>query len=126
MTHRAIICLGSNVSPRAERLRDAFEFISGFGSVEEETEAKESADVTGRSLPYLNKVISLRTHLTLFQLKQLFQDFEIKEGRRSSRWGPGEITIDIDIIIWDGDIISPTDFSQPYFSLLYNLLPAAL
>lgn len=103
----AIISLGSNVVGRHEILSRAAAAIvemtvtiSGFYE-----------DSTG----YLNAVAVVDTELSHDELRSRFKLMEQAEGRTPASKATGLIPLDIDIVIFNGEILRPYDFDQPYF-----------
>ena len=63
--------------------------------------------------PYINAVVALRTNLSPIKLLQACQEIEISLGReRDVEWGP--CTMDIDILLYNGSIISDDNLQVPH------------
>ena len=118
--HTAILCLGSNVSPRHERIEQAIGCLSEFVTVISMSEYSESCDITGIGKPYINVAIHCTTELSLDRLNEKIAEVEIAGGRTADARITGFVTIDIDLVIWDNKVISPGDLAQPYFTPLYQ------
>lgn len=116
--HTATLCLGSNVSPRRLRIADAIERLGRLGRIIEVSEALESDDVTGRSGPYFNQAVKCATALGRDEFARAIAEAEAAGGRRPDRSLRGIIDIDIDLIIWDGEIVAQADYDSPYFARL--------
>ena len=120
--HHVILCLGSNVKPRREHIARALWGLDDIIAIEAASAYAESDDITGRGKPYVNRVIKCRTSLSLEQLRQRLSDAESDGGRTPERTAAGIVDIDIDLVVWDTQTISPTDFNRPYFQHLYQSL----
>lgn len=63
--------------------------------------------------PYLNQMIALQTTLSPRDLLSRLHDIELAGGRtRDARWAPR--TIDLDIVCFDRQIVSDSDFHVPH------------
>ncbi len=122
MKHSAVICLGSNIADRHTRIDHALMLLSQYISIEKSSEELSSDDVSGRGLPYLNKVIKCNTFMDLNQLRKQIAEIETLEGRTEQSKTLGKMPIDIDIVLWDNEVISQLDFERPYFQKIYNTL----
>lgn len=91
--------------------------IAGYGEITAESAPSESADITGRAGDYVNKVIVCRTTLSLSDFTLRMSEIETAGGRQSNS---PLVAVDIDTVMWDGEVISPSDFGRPYFLKLYN------
>ena len=111
----AVLCLGSNVEPRQRSLREALARLSDVASIECASDIAESDDITGRGAPYLNMAVRCSTALDIKEFASALSLFEYLGGRRHT---PGEVAIDIDLVIWDNEVVSPDDLSRPYFTPL--------
>lgn len=119
MMHTAIICLGSNVEPRLSRLKSAVKCIEHFAVIEAASCCKESDDVTQRSQPYVNMAIKCTTTLNINEFCKRLSDIEVRGGRLADL---PEVAIDVDLVVWDDEVVSKKDLNQPYFSPLYDEL----
>ncbi len=98
---RAIIALGANLGDREATLSWAVEQIRYLGAVEALSAFVPTAPLLAPGQepqpPYLNGVLSLRTHLSPLELLRELQRIEISGGRvRHEHWGAR--TLDLDLV----------------------------
>lgn len=118
--HNVILCLGSNTRDARMRIARAIESLSRQLTVVKTSEAYINDDDTGRGAPYLNMVARCITTMPLDRLADMLADLETEGGRTSSSKADAVMPLDIDIVVWDNDIVSPHDFSRPYFTTGYR------
>lgn len=122
MKHTAILCIGSNVGPREVRIEDAIERMEDLCRVISKSRCSESDDITGKGAPYLNMAVLCATDLGMDDFLARISEIEVIGGRRPDGSRIGVVDIDIDLVVWDGSVVSPDDFSRDYFIPLYKAL----
>lgn len=116
MQTEVYLSLGSNIGDKAFYLRQAIEEISKL----EETEiiSVSSLYITkpwGKNdqEDFLNQVICIKTGLSPQDLLKRLQNIEINMGRkRSIKWGPRNI--DIDILLYGDEVIHTEELVVPH------------
>lgn len=71
---------------------------------------------------YLNAVLVAMTNMNLEKTTEILKQWEISCGRTSESKLIGSIPIDLDVVVWNGEILRERDFSCQYFRLGYNQL----
>lgn len=115
MNH-AVIGLGSNIDPDAHIGR-ALEALSAFGAILKKSSVRETAPVGGTGgAPYKNGTVLVETadDFRAFQahLKTVEESLNRSEVQKSSR----KITIDLDILIWNGEVVRKEVFERPFLA----------
>lgn len=116
--HVAHLSLGSNVGDRLETLTSAvFALHDSDGiAVEDVSGVYETAPWGGvEQPPFLNLVARVRTTRTPHELLHELQLTEAAYGRdraREERWGPR--TLDIDILLYDDEVVDTPDLVVPH------------
>ena len=64
---------------------------------------------------YWNCTGIIETDLEQDTLKNLFKTMEREAGRMSDCKQTGDIPLDIDIVVWNNNVVRPRDWEQPYF-----------
>lgn len=116
---RAVVCLGSNVEPRADFLKRATDALSalpgtrfvGASSIRE----TEPVDVPAEfaSMKFLNQIAVFETTLDPLDFSRRMHAIEADLGRvRTVRNGPR--TIDIDLIDFGGQLIDTPELTLPH------------
>lgn len=118
MRNQAILCLGSNwgceanISSADDLLRGYFRSIRFSESV-----YTEPIGLAG-SGPFLNQVAFVSTDAPLEEVRQALKTMEKQLGRRPESKEMGQIPIDIDLLLWNGEILKPADWEKDYVQLL--------
>lgn len=115
-----IIMLGSNIGNCSVNLDKATEALRKYIDIDASSPIISSPDITGKSSDYLNRVLHGKSKLTLDELKTAITQIEISMGRNRST--PSEVIIDIDIVIFNSNIIKPSEYNTPHFQMLYEKL----
>lgn len=119
-THHVVLCLGSNSADRHQQMGSAIEWIcSQLGDVERSSTYETISD-NGIGAPYLNTVIAGTTDMEIHTFTTLVKNKEAQCGRTPGSKLNGDISIDIDIIIWDGIPVRPQELGKTYFQQGYN------
>jgi 2-amino-4-hydroxy-6-hydroxymethyldihydropteridine diphosphokinase len=118
-TANVYVGLGSNEGDRERHLVTALEALSRIDAVAvlRCSPLFDSAPVGPPQARYLNAVVALDCGLPPQRLLTILQRIEQDLGRRrdSVRWGPR--TIDLDILLWDGEVIADANLQVPHLEL---------
>lgn len=112
------IGLGSNLGDREANLFAAVDALrrNDLVAVVRCSSIYESAPVGPPQPRFLNAVAELQCDLPPGRLLALLQQLERELGReRRKRWGPREI--DLDILIWGGEVIAEPSLQIPHLEL---------
>ncbi len=127
MMNRAILSLAANTPDKQAQINHAIEELrlllpTLLVSTAYETEA------VGRQPqpPYLNAVVVAETRLDYDTLHAQVKELERQHGRTPQSKAQGAIPLDIDIVAWNGEILRPRDWEQPYFTIGLNELQQSL
>lgn len=117
--HTAYVAFGSNLGRRERNVTAALTALEATRGVEVEAVSAlyETQAVGGPpdQPPYINGVARLRTTLAPKRLLSVFLQIETSLGRARSkevRWGPR--TIDLDLLLYDDEIIADADLVVPH------------
>jgi len=113
--NKAYLLTGGNLGNRAENLQEATRYIEQYcGKIVLWSSVYETAAWGLEDQPdFYNQVLLLRTSLSAQELIRALLTIENKMGRkRSAKMGPR--TIDIDIILFNSDIIKEPDLIIPH------------
>ncbi len=110
----AIICLGSNSSCRAGAVGDAFAFMSTLGIVIADSGGYMTPPegTPADAEPYFNRLVMLRTDMDAASLQRRLKEYETPV--RMAYTGAG-VAVDLDVVVFDGDILRHHDFDAAYF-----------
>ncbi len=115
--HTAYIGLGSNVGDREEYIEQAIFLLSktpGIKIVKKSSNNETEAEGGGPDQPqFLNAAVQIQTLIDPYKLLSVLQETESALGReREVDWGPR--TIDLDILLFDDQIISDDKLQIPH------------
>lgn len=113
--YRILVSLGSNLSKGEICVKNALEWMQRkFGQIVC-SGIYCTAPLKGTGEPYFNAVAEFATSLPLQTLNEEFKKYEKECGRDNNAREKGIVPIDIDIVLFNDEIIRPTDFRQEYF-----------
>ena len=120
--HKAYIGAGSNL--RAEdavmAIARASEALTAFGFVRtSDTYRTDGVGVKSAGMVYHNAVFELDTRLDAGSLNAALKQYEDDNGRDRST---PVIPIDLDLVVYDGEVLRPGDFRHSYFLTGYRQL----
>lgn len=123
MLHRYIICLGSNFQA-GEHLAAARKMIATLaGDVVWGDTLTTAAEPARDSVTYQNCAALLTSEKEIEEVKALFKDMERQAGRTPESKRLGIIPLDIDILIYDNQVIKAEDLRKKYVQLILRSLP---
>ena len=115
--HRFVLTLGSNDRP-SERIAWTLEQLAGLPLELRSSTPRSSSpvDFPLSSALFTDVVLLGYTTLELDELQRLLKALEQRAGRtpEQRQAHPERIPIDIDLITWDGAILTPKDCTRPY------------
>ena len=113
----SFIALGSNQQQPMLQVEEALVSMAALGSIKSCSSWYQSQSILAGQEDYINGVAELHTTLTAHELLSALQAIENQQGRiRTERWGPR--TLDLDIILFNNDIIDSPDLTIPHPALL--------
>lgn len=130
MQHRVFIGLGANLKNPLEQLRQAKSAIAQLpqSSILSVSSVYQSKPIGPQNQPdFLNAALCIATEFSPQQLLAALQKIEQQQGRqRIQHWGPR--TLDLDILLFDDEVIDQPDLKIPHPEMLnraFVLVPLA-
>lgn len=123
LTHRAIIGLGSNVvGSRREAIERAIDQLKELSTTVVVSDIYETRPwgKAEEGPSYRNAVAGIDTALSLDELKTSLKDYEMANGRDEASRKEGRVSIDLDIVVWDGVALRPHEIERDYFTIGYR------
>lgn len=112
--NKALICLGANTACADANIEGATQFLTTLGAIHKSTPLYPTApEHCGDVPPYLNRVVELHTDADFDNLRVATKQYEKKI--RDLRVTAPLVAIDIDIVLWNGDVLRPADAASQYF-----------
>lgn len=123
--NKAILCLGGNATESDARISDALTFLGKLGDVYAASGIYVTKPEYGETTAdYINDVVFLETPMDYEELKVTAKNYE--SGIRAAYTEPQHVILDIDIVVWNGDVVRPKDFASSYFRKGMELLGKGL
>ena len=110
-----VLSIGSNSRDREWQMRHCIEWLKHILSSVKVSSIYNSVAVNNHDTDYLNAVMIESTKKGLEDISALMKQYETVCGRTPASKLQGEIPIDIDIVLWNNDVIRQRDFAQQYF-----------
>ncbi|MDG6898003.1 7,8-dihydro-6-hydroxymethylpterin-pyrophosphokinase [Actinobacillus delphinicola] len=133
--HQVYIALGSNLQSPVAQLEKALSTLAELPqvTVKKTSPFYQSSPLGPQDQPdFINAVALLETPLSAVELLDILQSIENQQGRiRLRHWG--ERTLDLDILLFDNDIIKTPRLTVPHYAMcerefviipLFDIAPA--
>ena len=114
MKHPVIIALGSNCR-QAAHIRWASERLSFLLDDCSLSRVLWTADIKGSGKWYMNRLAAGYTELSIEALQKLLKQIEAETGRSKE-----VVTIDLDLLEYDGQRYHEKDWLRPYVTAIIN------
>ncbi|MEY8244817.1 2-amino-4-hydroxy-6-hydroxymethyldihydropteridine diphosphokinase [Heminiphilus faecis] len=120
--NRVVVGIGSNTADRDKRMAAAVDYFSASFSDVVVSSIYETLEWSGRYAPYLNCVAEGLTDRPIEEITDELKQYEIDNGRTPEMKLTGAVTIDMDIVLWNDEVIRPVDMEREYFRRGYDQL----
>lgn len=121
--NEVLVSFGSNFGNRTRNVADAICWFKNIADSVSSSHIYETPEIHGFGTPYMNAVAKGNIAMDLHQLVSKCKLYELEHGRTPESRKRGEVAIDIDIVVWDGSIVRPADFSRDFFQIGFRTLP---
>lgn len=118
----ALFCIGSNCGDREANVSSALDWLSELLTDFRHSRIYASPDCLGGMREYLNAVAVGKSDLSQDKLNTLCKKFEFSRGRDSKARERGEVPVDVDIVVYDGEVLKERDFASEFFLIGYRQL----
>jgi 2-amino-4-hydroxy-6-hydroxymethyldihydropteridine diphosphokinase len=98
-----------------KRLQTEFPIDIRFSDVLESCAVKNEGHVVQDSFPYLNVICLAQTELPMDKVQMILKAMETEMGRKRGTEAKGVVTIDLDLVLWNGENLRPWDVAQAYY-----------
>lgn len=115
MMNRFVLSLGSNTADKTERLNHAGKWLADSFSEVICSEIYTSAPVSGIGPDYANMVAEVSADVDAAQMASLAKEYERQCGRTPDSKVRGCVPIDVDVVMCNGIILRPAEYSRAYF-----------
>ena len=112
--NQAVIGIGSNIQPKAN-IEKAIKRIAESHRILNESRFVETEPLAGRDQPnYMNGAILIQTSMGREELKSWLRELEGDLGRTRSTDRYDSRTIDLDIVVWGGEIVDEDVYEREF------------
>lgn len=119
-----VIGLASNTDDAEFQMEQAVQTLQTIFRKSSVSNFYQSASISGDGSTYTNAVMAGLTEMSHNELSEKLKKLELKHGRDGQARREKRVTLDLDLVIWDGRIERQNDFEQPYFNRGYRELLA--
>lgn len=112
-----VLSVGSNCDDRTANVADAIRWLTEILHSASHSSIYETPELYGRGAPYMNAVVAGATDMAAPELDIRLKLYERTHGRDDEARNKGKVPVDIDIVVFDGDVIRPLDYSQRFFQI---------
>lgn len=111
-----VLSIGTNSPDREWQMSHAIKRMKQLFKKTVISEIYEVPAHNGVDAPYLNAVMIASTTMELDETTAVLKQWETVCGRTPASKQRGVIPIDLDIVIWNNEVIRPVDYSRAYVS----------
>lgn len=116
------VSIGSNSLDRQWQMSQAVKYLKTKMDGVLVSTIYETSAINGVDAPYFNAVVFAKTELDLDSVMTMLKQWEVQCGRTSLSKLNGVVPIDLDIVVWNNQVLREKDFSYSYFKTGYNEL----
>lgn len=114
--NRVTVMIGSNIAGKTAIVENASAEVASMLSDAVIRGPLTNPDYTGSGLDYCNMLVAGRTDLGLDNLKKKYREIETRYGRQHGN--KAEVALDIDIVVFAGQIIKPLEYNSKAYGIL--------
>ncbi|MBD5305467.1 MAG: hypothetical protein HDS12_04170 [Bacteroides sp.] len=117
---RVVLSLGSNCS--SAFVRNGLDWLKENFTLLRSSTLYETPPAKGSGSNYINAVAEVKSDNSFEEINSMLKEYEIKIGRDDQCRKINCVPIDIDIVLWDEEIVRQWDFKQKFFRIGYNMI----
>ena len=117
-----VLSIGSYSKDREWQIKNCIKWLKHLLSNVSTSEIYNSKAANGKDPDYLNAVMEAKCRNNYDEINDILKKYEAVCGRTPISKQVGDIPMDLDIIIWNGQIVRERDFAQEYFQIGWKQL----
>ena len=114
ITHSCLLCIGCNLDRTAHMTSARRDLENHFPGIRFGTEMETEAIGSGFLSPFSNQVAIFETTLSAEEVRAIFKQIECDLGRLPTDKSYGVVKMDIDLLMYDDDILKPKDLEREF------------
>lgn len=118
----AIFSIGSNCGDRLANVKNGIEWLSQLLTDFRSSSIYATPDCHGGIREYFNAVACGMTYDTPVNLEYLCKQYETLCGRDDTMRRSGNVPVDIDLVVYNGQVLRPNDFKREFFKIGYSMI----
>lgn len=118
----AVFSIGSNFGDRNAYVYEGLKWLANFLKDFKSSPLYASPDCFGSNREYINAVACGKTTSSVVDLEALCKTFETDCGRDAEMRRSGNVPVDIDLVIYDNEILRPNDYKREFFKMGYRMI----
>ncbi|MDE5871171.1 MAG: 2-amino-4-hydroxy-6-hydroxymethyldihydropteridine diphosphokinase [Muribaculaceae bacterium] len=111
----AIVCIGANCGDRKRNVCDGLRWLSGILSGFRHSSVYFTQDCHGSQKVYMNAVGVGYTCMHTLELERNCKEYELACGRDSEARAVGDVPVDIDLVVFGGEVLREKDYRSEFF-----------
>lgn len=119
-----ILSVGSNSGDRRSQVESGIGWLKDLLLNARVSSIYSTGDCHGGPRDYYNAVVKGMTPIDINSFELLCKEYELCHGRTPEARRVGDVPIDIDIVVYDNEIIRPNDFRRDFFQIGYRQIHA--
>lgn len=123
---QVVISVGSNCGDRKKSVGEALEWLKSILIQTVSSDIYETPCAMESGKAYVNAVIGGYFTGIGYDLEDLLKEKEHQMGRTSECREKGEVPVDIDLVIMDGEVVKPWDYKQKFFRIGFDQISSKL
>ena len=117
-----VFSIGSNYGDRFANVTYGLNWLSNFLTHFKCSTIYATPDCHGGSREYLNAVAYGVTDISPQQIETICKKIELECGRDESMRNLGNVPLDIDLVVYESQILRPKDFNCAFFKIGYDMI----
>lgn len=116
-TVEVVISVGSNCGDRYKNVEECIRRINPLFDKFRSSHIYATPDCHGGVRNYMNAVVVGYTSIGQQELELVFKDIEKEMGRDEKARIAGDVPIDIDVVVYDRQILRESDYRREFFKI---------
>ncbi len=120
--NRVVVSLGSNCPDGEERVAASLQWLAQQLHEMRASTRYRTPALGDSTRSYCNAVAVGGCAIEIGELNRRFKEHECSCGRNAEARAAGVVPVDLDIVMWDNEILRPNDYKQRFFQIGWQQL----